>query len=355
MIIPQKAFLFELVPVIRYTGSTMKVYLAQPRGFCAGVDRAIDVVNLSIDLWGAPIYVKHAIVHNTHVVNALSKRGAIFVETVEEIPKGSKVVFSAHGSPPEDYEKARMRELDIIDATCPLVTKVHLEARRYAREGYEILLVGHHNHIEMRGTMGEAPSVTTLIETKAELGQFQPKSDRLAILSQTTLSVDDTKEIMAAIKGRFPDALFPPSTDICYATTNRQAAIKELAKKAELILVIGSKPSSNSNRLVDVARSAGAKAYLIEDAAHIEPSWFKGVKTVGVSSGASAPEALVEEVIQTLRQKYGAESVETVAALDESVFFDMPHQLKQRAAAIKPDHPLLNKHAISQGTAMKVR
>lgn len=333
----------------------MKLYLAAPRGLCAGVDRAVDIVELALDLYGAPIYVKHAIVHNTHVVRRLERRGAIFVERVAEVPQESRVIFSAHGSPPADYEEARERALEIIDATCPLVTKVHLEARRYAKEGYEILLIGHHGHVEMRGTIGEAPGVTTLVETLDDLKRFQPKTDKLAVLTQTTLSVDDTRALLDAVRAKFPDAIFPPSKDICYATTNRQAAIKELAKKARLILVIGSQPSSNSNRLVEVARACGAAAYLIEDASRVQTEWFGGVEAVGISSGASAPEELVEELVNYLKKIFSVESVENIQAIQESVFFDMPHQLKQRTTAIKPDHPLLRKHAISQGTAMKVK
>ncbi len=333
----------------------MKILLANPRGFCAGVDRAVDIVELALLAYGKPIYVKHQIVHNNFVVSELEKKGAIFVETVEEVPEGSRVVFSAHGSKKPDYEKARSRKLQVIDATCPLVTKVHLEAIRYHREGYFIIMVGHKDHLEPRGTMSEVPAQSTmLIETIQEAEQVNvPTPEKVVVLTQTTLSIDETHAVISSLKGRFSKLLVPPTADICYATTNRQRAVKELAKHSDLILIIGSKASSNSNRLVDVARSAGVPAYLIDSHRDVDPAWLANVKTVGISSGASAPEVLVQELIDFLKSK-GASSVETLEVLKESVFFGLPKDLVGHAGQHAEARTLLDKHHIKAGVKMRV-
>ena len=331
----------------------MRVLLASPRGFCAGVDRAIDIVDLAIDLYGTPVYVKHEIVHNRFVVDRLRERGAIFVESVEEIPDGAVAVFSAHGSPPSDYERAGEKQLRLIDATCPLVTKVHLEARRYAREGYTILLIGHRGHVEPIGTAGEAPENTILIETADEARTVDvPNPEHVAYLTQTTLSVDDTKEIIAILQARFPKMIAPPSADICYATTNRQHAVKEIAKTARVIFVIGSKNSSNSTRLREVAEQAGARAYLIDRVSEIDLTWLHDAEAVGVTAGASAPELLVEEVLTFLKE-HGAESVEEVVAVPEHVRFPLPQELTREASVQGKKLDQLQKHTITQGMIMQ--
>lgn len=330
----------------------MKVLLASPRGFCAGVDRAIDVVELALQVYGTPLYVKHAIVHNTHVVQRLEAKGVTFIESVAEIPEGGRVVFSAHGSPPADYAEAKERKLDVIDATCPLVTKVHLEVQRYAREGYTIILVGHRGHVEMRGTMGEAPERTHVVETVADVDALQlPADHRIAVLTQTTLSVDDTRATLEEIRKRFPQAVLPPASDICYATTNRQKAVTALAASCGMILVIGSATSSNTNRLVDVARAQGCPAYRIDRADEIQDTWLDGIDTVGVTSGASAPEDIVQEVVRML-QRHGATSVETLQSVDERVWFDLPAEVKAAAVARGIDAPVIGKHTIRSHDAM---
>lgn len=332
----------------------MKILLANPRGFCAGVDRAIDIVELALDVYGPPVYVKHAIVHNVHVVKRLEAKGARFIETVEEIPEGSRAVFSAHGSPVEDYVKAKARRLELIDATCPLVTKVHLEAKRFAREGCTIIFVGHRGHPEPIGTMSEAPNKTFLIERADEVDSLVvPDPNRVALLTQTTLSVDDTRETVEAVKRKFPNVAVPPRGDICYATTNRQQAAKELAKRCDLVLVVGSATSSNTNRLVEVARVAGATAYRIDDASEIDPAWLATAKTVGVTSGASVPDDLVQGVVAFLRER-GASSVETLDVIHEKVFFGLPPSIAAGARTLRPDHAILKKHAVVSGTTMKV-
>lgn len=332
----------------------MKILLANPRGFCAGVDRAIDVVELALQVYGTPLYVKHAIVHNDHVVDRLEQKGVTFIEHVDEVPKGGRVIFSAHGSPPSDYTDAEQRGLEVIDATCPLVTKVHLEAKRYAREGYTIILVGHRGHVEMRGTMGEALEQTHLVESAAEVDALQlPADSKIAVLTQTTLAVDDTRETLAEIKKVFPQAVLPPASDICYATTNRQAAVKKLAEQCQLIIVVGSKSSSNTNRLVDVARAQGVTAHRIDAVAEIDDDWLQGVTCVGVTSGASAPDDLVQGVVDYLREQ-GGEAPETITAVDEQVWFDLPPDLKKAATEKGVETHLLSKHTIGTNQNMRV-
>ena len=275
----------------------MKVYLGVPRGFCAGVVRAIDLVVLALKKYGAPIYVKHQIVHNPHVVRDLEDKGAITVEEVEEIPRGSRVVFSAHGSPPSDFQKARERDLEVVDATCPLVIKVHNEAKKYSREGRKLVLVGHRGHQEVKGTMGQ--SDMELVDDREKLSGFDwDKDTPVAVLTQTTLSVDDTQRSIDTIKGSFNDVLV--RNDLCYATTNRQNAVKEISQHVELFLVIGARNSSNCNRLREVAESRGVNAYLINGIEELNTDWLQGVENVGITSGASTPDALVQEIIETL-------------------------------------------------------
>ena len=327
----------------------MKIILANPRGFCAGVDRAVDIVELALLVYGQPIYVKHQIVHNNFVVSELEKKGAIFVENVEEIPEGSRVVFSAHGSKKSDYEKAHQRKLQIIDATCPLVTKVHLEAIRYHREGYFIVLIGHKGHVEPIGTMSEVPEDSMVLVEKPEEAEWLqvPDSNKVAFLTQTTLSIDDTKEIIEAIKKKFSEVAMPAIKDICYATTNRQRAVKELAKQTDLVLVVGSKASSNSNRLVEVAHQAGCLAYLVDSYNDVNQVWLENVQTVGITSGASAPEVLVQELVSFLKAK-GAISVKTLEVSKENVFFGLPNDLIEHAGKHEAARTILDKHHIKQ-------
>jgi 4-hydroxy-3-methylbut-2-enyl diphosphate reductase len=310
-----------------------KVLLATPRGYCAGVDRAVQTVERILEIEGAPVYVRKQIVHNLHVVRALEARGAIFVEETEEVPEGATVVFSAHGVAPVVHEEAAARNLRTIDATCPLVTKVHNEARRFAREGYEILLIGHEGHEEVVGTHGEAPEVTTLVDGPADAAKVEVKDpDKVVWLSQTTLSVDETLETVSALGQRFPGLHSPPSDDICYATQNRQAAVKAIGVQADLFLVVGSANSSNSVRMVEVAKDHGAKAaYLVEDATAIDEAWLDGVATVGLSSGASVPEILVTDVLAWLAER-GYDDVEPVTAVEEKQSFALPRELRRIAA-----------------------
>jgi 4-hydroxy-3-methylbut-2-enyl diphosphate reductase len=313
---------------------TRKVLLAKPRGYCAGVDRAVQAVERAIELYGAPVYVRKQIVHNTHVVRNLEKRGAVFVEETEEVPEGSVVVFSAHGVAPQVKDDARSQGLRTIDATCPLVTKVHNEARRFAAQGYDILLIGHEGHEEVVGTTGEAPASIHLVDGPSESTSVQVRDPaKVAWLSQTTLSVDETKETVAALRERFPQLLDPPSDDICYATQNRQAAVKQIGRDCDLVIVVGSTNSSNSVRLVEVARDAGAPAaYLVDDASAVEPGWLEGVMTVGVTSGASVPEDLVAGVLDRLAE-HGFGDVEEVEAVQERMVFALPRELRPRAEA----------------------
>ena len=304
-----------------------RVLLAAPRGWCAGVDRAVDIVERAIDRFGPPIYVRKQIVHNRHVVEGLERRGAIFVDEVTEVPEGSICVLSAHGSAPTVYETARERDLNVIDATCPFVTKVHVEAIRFAKRERTIVLIGHAGHEEVEGTMGQAPSRTVLVQDVADVEQLEVADpDNVSYITQTTLSVDDTREIVAALHRRFPNIKAPTKSDICYATTNRQAAVKVLARDAPLVLVIGAPNSSNSLRMVEVARQHGAASYLIEDESQIDPSWLDGVTVVGLSSSASAPEWLVDRVLEHLRM-FGPISVEEVRVVDEDVRFPLPKEV----------------------------
>ncbi len=301
--------------------------LARPRGFCAGVDRAIDVVNLALQLYPGPIYVRKEIVHNVHVVNELRAKGAIFVDELDEIPDGATVIFSAHGVSPKVRARAVERGLQVIDATCPLVTKVHLEAIRYAKEGRPIVLVGHQGHDEVIGTMGQAPEHIHLIGGPQEAETLQVADpDRVAVITQTTLSLDDTSAVIEVLKRRFPQLIAPARDDICYATQNRQVAVKELAHKAQVILVIGSKNSSNSNRLAEVARDAGARAYLLDDVSQLDPAWLDGAECVGITAGASAPEHLVGEVVQYF-QAQGVRDIREIEATREEVRFALPPEL----------------------------
>jgi 4-hydroxy-3-methylbut-2-enyl diphosphate reductase len=307
-----------------------RVLLARPRGYCAGVDRAVQTVEQSLELYGAPVYVRKQIVHNLHVVQALEAKGAIFVEENDEVPEGSTVVFSAHGVAPEVHEQAATRNLKTIDATCPLVTKVHHEVRRFASEDYDILLIGHEGHEEVVGTSGEAPDRVRLVDGPDEVAALEVRDPaRVVWLSQTTLSVDETMQTVDALKQRFPLLASPPSDDICYATQNRQAAVKLIAPQVELFLVVGSSNSSNSVRMVEVALAAGARAaYLVENAGAIDPAWLDGVSTVGLSSGASVPEVLVTETSQWLAER-GYDDLHEVSHTEESLTFALPQELRR--------------------------
>jgi 4-hydroxy-3-methylbut-2-enyl diphosphate reductase len=312
---------------------TRRVLLAKPRGYCAGVDRAVQTVEKALERHGVPVYVRKQIVHNTHVVRELEERGAIFVEEAEEVPEGAVVVFSAHGVAPQVREEAAKRGLHTIDATCPLVTKVHSEAKRFAAQDYDILLIGHEGHEEVVGTTGEAPARIHLVDGPEGSANIEIRDPaKVAWLSQTTLSVDETNETVAALRERFPMLLDPPSDDICYATQNRQAAVKRIAAEADLIIVVGSRNSSNSVRLVEVALEAGAAAaYLVDDASGADPAWLQDVLTVGVTSGASVPEDLVSGVVSWLGEQ-GFGTVEEVEAVQERMFFALPHELRGSAA-----------------------
>lgn len=312
----------------------MKIFLIKPRGFCAGVARAIDTVNLALKKFEPPVYVRHAIVHNQHVIDDLKERGAVFVEKLKAVPKGSRVIFSAHGVSPAVRQEAEKRNLEVIDATCPLVSKVHLEAIRYAKQGYTIILVGHKGHVELEGTAGEVPDKTIIIEEKEEVKTLQvPDPSKVIVLTQTTLSVDDTKEIIAALKKKFPEIIEPPKGDICYATQNRQDAVKKLAEFCDIVLVVGDPTSSNSNRLKEVAKRKGIEAYLIKDKSEIDPDWLNGAKAVGITASASAPEYLVGQVVEFL-QKQGAEKVEEIENKKENTRFPLPSKItKKRSLA----------------------
>lgn len=307
-----------------------RVLLAAPRGYCAGVDRAVIAVEKALEQYGAPIYVRHEIVHNKYVVQTLEKKGAIFVETTEEVPEGSIVMFSAHGVAPVVHEEAAERKLATIDATCPLVTKVHKEAVRYAKDDFDILLIGHEGHEEVIGTTGEAPDHITLVDGPQDVDKVEVRDpSRVVWLSQTTLSVDETMETVDRLKTKFPLLVSPPSDDICYATQNRQIAVKQMGAEADQVIVVGSQNSSNSKRLVEVALGAGARdAHLVDYAHEIDEAWLEGVSTVGVTSGASVPEVLVEEVLEWLSQR-GFEDVEIVKAAEESITFSLPKELRR--------------------------
>lgn len=304
-----------------------EVLLAQPRGFCAGVDRAIEIVERALEEYGAPIYVRHEIVHNAYVVADLRRKGAIFVEELDVIPAGSTVIFSAHGVSKAVQIEAEVRGLRVFDATCPLVTKVHVEVAKMRRENREIIMIGHHGHPEVEGTMGQAEEGMCLVETVADVNRLQVKNpELLAYVSQTTLSVDDTADIIAALKRRFPLIVEPKKGDICYATTNRQQAVKFMAPQVDVVIVVGSPNSSNSNRLREVAEKKGVSAYMVDNASHIDPTWFDGKRRIGVTAGASAPEVLVEAVIDRLRE-LNVKSVRSLPGVEEDVIFPMPKGL----------------------------
>jgi len=309
-----------------------KLLLASPRGYCAGVERAVETVERALDLYGPPVYVRKQIVHNLHVVRDLEARGAVFVDEETEVPEGATVVFSAHGVAPSVYANSAARRLNTIDATCPLVTKVHVQARRYAADGYTVVLIGHAGHEEVVGTMGEAPDSIVLVESVADVEALSyPPDARLAYVTQTTLSVDETGEIISALRRRFPSIHAPKKEDICYATSNRQWAVKEMLAEVGLLLVIGSRNSSNSNRLVETARAGGVAAYLIDDETEIDEAWLDGVDVVGVTSGASAPEKLVERVCDWFRAR-GVEQIEPYRLVDEDVEFRLPIELRRELA-----------------------
>jgi 4-hydroxy-3-methylbut-2-enyl diphosphate reductase len=304
-----------------------KVILLKPRGFCAGVVRAIDVVKIALDLYGSPIYVRKEIVHNRHVVDELRRAGAVFVEELDEVPEGARVIFSAHGVSPAVRQQAKQRRLRVIDATCPLVTKVHLESQRFARQGYTIVLIGHRDHDEVIGTLGEAPACTVLVSSPADVDRLNPPdAGRMAYLTQTTLSLDETRDIVARLRERFPSIQGPPAQDICYATENRQLAVKAAAPQCDVLLVVGSQNSSNSKRLVEVSKNTAIPAYLIDDASQVDPAWIEHAVTVAVTAGASAPENLVEELIAFLRSR-GFGQVEELHLKEEDVRFILPPQL----------------------------
>jgi 4-hydroxy-3-methylbut-2-enyl diphosphate reductase len=307
--------------------------LAAPRGYCAGVDRAVQTVERALELYGAPVYVRKEIVHNKHVVEQLRDRGAVFVEAETEVPEGATVVFSAHGVAPTVHANAQSRRLKTIDATCPLVTKVHREALKFAAEGYTIVLIGHAGHEEVEGTMGEAPEHIVLIEDEAGVDALEVRDpEKVAYISQTTLSVDETRAIIARLRERFPAIVGPRTDDICYATTNRQAAVKQLAQQADLVLVIGSGNSSNSNRLVEVARELGADSHLIDNESQVREEWLEGQRVVGITSGASAPEELVQRLVQFFRDR-GTADVRELEVVREDVRFMLPKTIRQAPAA----------------------
>ena len=307
--------------------------LLKPRGFCAGVVRAIDIVRIALEAFGAPIYVRKEIVHNRYVVDELTAKGAIFVDSVEEVPNGERVIYSAHGVSPEVRQASKQRGLRVIDATCPLVTKVHVEAVKYAREGYSIVLIGHRDHDEVIGTLGEAPMVTQVVGSPEQVESLSvPNPERVAYITQTTLSLDETKDIIEALKKKFPKIQGPHAQDICYATENRQVAVKHTAEDADLLLVVGSDNSSNSNRLVEVARNLGRASHLIENYRAILPEWLQGVQTIAVTAGASAPECLVEEVVTFLQEK-GFTNLREVEVMPENVRFGLPPEIVAAIAA----------------------
>jgi 4-hydroxy-3-methylbut-2-en-1-yl diphosphate reductase len=317
--------------VTRSTPET--ILLASPRGYCAGVDRAVQTVERALDLYGAPVYVRKEIVHNKHVVEELRDRGAIFVETETEVPEGATVVFSAHGVAPSVHAGAASRQLRTIDATCPLVTKVHVEAKKFAAQGYTIVLIGHAGHEEVEGTMGEAPEQIVLVQDEDEVDRLEVEDPtRIAYISQTTLSVDETRSIILRLRERFPQIVGPRTDDICYATTNRQTAVKQLAREADLVLVVGSRNSSNSNRLVEVAREYGAASYLIDNRSQVRDEWLEGVRVLGITSGASAPEGLVQELVEHFRE-HGSPDVRELEVVSEDVRFMLPKTIRQALAA----------------------
>ncbi len=310
----------------------MRVILAQPRGFCAGVERAIEIVERALKLYGPPVFVRHEIVHNKHVVEDLKAKGAVFVEELHEIPNGAITIFSAHGVSQKVEDDAQLRDLPVIDATCPLVAKVHKEGQRYAEKGYEVILIGHEGHPEVEGTMGRIPGRVHLVSTAQGAGKLKVVNpDRVAYVTQTTLSVDDTREVIEALKARFPKIVGPDVKDICYATQNRQAAVRQLARDVDVLLVVGAKNSSNSNRLREIGEEMGVRSHLIDDATALDPKWLEGAGAVGVTAGASAPEALVQDLISRLRQ-FGEIEVQILDGIEENVYFKLPEELREVSA-----------------------
>jgi 4-hydroxy-3-methylbut-2-en-1-yl diphosphate reductase len=316
-----------------------RLLLAAPRGYCAGVDRAVQTVEHALQLYGPPVYVRKEIVHNKHVVEQLRERGAVFVDQETEVPEGQTVVFSAHGVAPSVHANAQARELRTIDATCPLVTKVHVEAKKFAADGYTIVLIGHAGHEEVEGTMGEAPDNIVLVETEADVDRLEVDDpERVAYISQTTLSVDETTAIIARLRERFPGIVGPRTDDICYATTNRQMAVRQMAGECDLVLVIGSSNSSNSNRLVEVARAHGADSYLIDNENQVRDEWLEGTRTVGITSGASAPEELVQRLVDFFRER-GTEDVSEFEVIQEDVRFMLPKEIRKALTAVAEPIP----------------
>ena len=310
-------------------GAPLNLVLASPRGFCAGVDRAITIVEKALEMYGAPIYVQHEIVHNKHVVQRLRNDGAVFVENIDEIPEGSHAIFSAHGVSPEVRKRAEKRKLQVLDATCPLVTKVHREAQRYAKEEHTIILIGHHNHVEVKGTVGEAPEHIFVVGTVEEVSDLKiPDEKKVGYITQTTLSLDDTAEIITALKERFPEIKGPAKDDICYATQNRQNAVKALSKEVDLVLVVGAQNSSNSVRLLEVAETTGVKARRIESAAELDPEWLEEVRNVGITAGASAPEDIVQGIVAEISKMSSSSSVRDLEIVQEDVTFALPTVLR---------------------------
>ena len=310
-------------------GAPLNLVLASPRGFCAGVDRAITIVEKALEMYGAPIYVQHEIVHNKHVVQRLRNEGAVFVENIDEIPEGSHAIFSAHGVSPEVRKRAEKRKLQVLDATCPLVTKVHREAQRYAQKEHTIILIGHHNHVEVKGTVGEAPEHIFVVGTVEEVSDLKiPDEKKVGYITQTTLSLDDTAEIITALKDRFPEIKGPAKDDICYATQNRQNAVKALSKEVDLVLVVGAQNSSNSVRLLEVAEATGVKARRIESAAELDPEWLEEVRNVGITAGASAPEDIVQGIVAEISKMSSSSSVRDLEIVQEDVTFALPTVLR---------------------------
>jgi 4-hydroxy-3-methylbut-2-enyl diphosphate reductase len=308
----------------------MDILLANPRGFCAGVDRAIEIVEIALERYGAPVYVRHEIVHNRHVVDELREKGAVFIEDPADVPTGSVLIFSAHGVSPTVREAAARRELHVIDATCPLVTKVHGEAQRMASNDYDIVMIGHKGHVEVEGTMGQAPERMHLIENAEDVAKLEVADpSRLGVVTQTTLSVDDTRDIMQALQDRFPSVRLPRNDDICYATQNRQDAVKTLTESADVVIVVGAPESSNSNRLAELAGRRGARSFMVQVAAEIDPKWLEGADCVGVTSGASAPEVLVSRVIERLKELAAdSTTVQSLPEFDEGMVFKLPTSLR---------------------------
>ncbi|MBZ5592946.1 MAG: 4-hydroxy-3-methylbut-2-enyl diphosphate reductase [Acidobacteriia bacterium] len=323
-----------LKPIAANNGADKKIYLLRPRGFCAGVVRAIDVVKIALDLYGPPVYVRKEIVHNKHVVDELREAGAIFVEELQEVPLGARAIFSAHGVSPEVRREAKVRQLQVIDATCPLVTKVHLEAVKFAREGYTIVLIGHKDHDEVIGTLGEVPDRTFLVSTVADVDKLAvPDPARVCYLTQTTLSLDETRDIVIRLKERFPLIQGPPAQDICYATENRQMAVKAVAAFCDLLLVVGSQNSSNSKRLVEVGENTGVRSFLVNDWGDVNQGWLEDVRNVAITAGASAPEHLVDQLIASLKD-HGFHRLEEVELVEEDVRFSLPGELGHAASAL---------------------